>query len=510
MKRFRAYFIIIAVCAIVVVVAWFSYSSGRKSALYPEIIPTPVEIADVHPLRESLSLLSPMAEQEIAPELGGEFIAFPDEAFKIQVPKWWKSVDVKKFPNTSYKFRGIQKVFVSDEEQCALIYSGAPEEPFGQSHFINSISVTANGEPFANISALRNILLAFAPDNPATTTPGLTFMGGGMHEPYLPYEFASFFIQGSGQRDTAKGFHLVSTNEKPLSPKCESETRSILQTFTREFATGTLENTEGLALIASDVTTGGANRGYSFFLTREGAGILKIFDLPKDASRLTFSSSEDSLYYITNDERHGMIKKHFLKDGSIDTKEFSDASGGLSLPDGTILVDFFLSHDSIYYLAGTPGCMEYKGACTTSLFLYDIRGNSSRAIASKLDRSSIIGVSKEVDEILLASFFGDGGCWSNTYTRIRLSDTSATGAGTFSGCVDESGASQNSAEQRGEDELTSHFGGNRFRSLIYALTLKNGTLTPFVEKESTPWFDRETTKIGERFHISSIPMRVSD
>lgn len=514
MKKFRIPILAALACVFVLIIAWTAYSAGKKSAM-PRLMTADMmrNSEDVIPPLVALNgeHMPPQAEQEIAPDLPGEFAVFPEEAFKIRIPKWWKSADAKIFSGEPYRFRDVGKAFVNSEKSCALIYSGTPEEPYAQSHFINAVTVTASGKPFGYMIAIREVLLAHAPDNPATSTPGIILVSGGMHEPYWPYEFASFSFSGFGNA-SGKAFRLVSTGKKPLSAKCESEARSILQTFTREFALGTFANADGLVLVASDNASGGGGEGlrYSLFIAPNGAnaGIRKAFDFPKDAAQFAFSESEQSLYYITNDGKHAIVRKEIEKNGNIKTKEFSDISGSLSIPESAIIVDFFPIENTIYYLTGTPGCLEYRGSCTTSFFVYSRSTNSAQVIASKLGSPYIVGISSDAKEILLASYFGDAGCWANSYTRVRLSDGYAVAAGSFNGCSDDAGMPQNPEQKRGEDEITSRFGGNRFEKLLSALILTNGMLTPFAEKESVPYLERITTKLGERFFISPIPIRL--
>lgn len=489
---------------VITLVALLAYRLGTRKN-FPSQGLMPQAISGILPpmiqTMMGLQVANPLPLNDTAPDLPGTFVSFPEGAFKIRIPEWWKPVDTKKFSGEPYRFTNIQSAFASDKNTCALIYSGKPLAPNGQSHFINQVKLDSSVQV---VATLRNVLLSHAPQNPATSTPGITFMGGGMNEPYLPYEFASFYLTG----DDLQRFYLISTDDKPLDKNCESEARSIVKTYTREFATSTLADAKGTIFVGLDVPNPGI-LDYSLFFVADlsGTAIKKIVSFPRGSTGFIFSAKNQSISYIANGEYStAVMRAKVAKDGTIETKELASNIGGLTVPRGSIIVDFLTAGNTTYYLTGPTSCTEYKGACKTNLFAYDEQAGKITQTAKDLDLSAIVGPSPDGSEILLASYFGDAGCWSSTYTRVRVSDGYATGAGSFSGCYDDNGSSQSIAQERGRDELTSRFGGAPFKTMLTGLTIQNGVLEPRLYKNDGA--DPVVSKASQLYRVSPTNLRI--
>ncbi len=440
------------------------------------------------------------------PDIQGAYVEFPEYSFRVRMPDAWIAVEPSAFDTKPYFFENIQQVFVNKNNSCAILLSGDPSVEHGQSRTTYNVTFGNNKEEswLRSITANRDLLTSYAPFNPATTTR-MTFLWGGSNEPYRPYEYLSLYLRFSEPNPLA--FRVISTNENPLPEACELESRGIVKTLESTIANGIFPKVGvGRILVAEDKFEKTSNRGL-FFIDTNTRIARKIFSLPRGADMYSFSPSTQDFYFSKNNKQPSLVRLHLSSDGA--TEHTFSAESGFIVSENSIISDFLPSDNVIYYLTGPTSCHDYRGQCSTTLYMYDPALQKTKTIATTLKRNSIVGVSKTLNTILLMTPFGDAGCWSRTFDRVHLSTGAVSSAGSFGGCEDYENPPLvhiETPEERGEAEVAHPYGGLENNS--YILTWSEGRITPTTEPKSTPWADRSHLKIEQQFHLQSFPVRI--
>jgi hypothetical protein len=373
-----------------------------------------------------VTVTRPKNSAEQSPPIPEGVFVFKKGNFSIVLGQGWAQV-----PNEAVQLpqgvEGLQFVLAKPGTACVLAYSDAPVTPEGTPPNSIYTQTTPGERVYLGKAQIDSWWWAPRADLPAQFTP--------QFEGRLPLPKEMLAATVLSTIPTSAGFSqfiLFTSDGTSVPDICATESYEMLRSLGDAFDTATLT---------------AASRGH-----------LRVHSSYIDSNVfLSFRPSDDSAYQrlpvsigapIGNLVVYGDML-YTLRDGAIEIVDvFKGTTGvlpGISTSTNTLVNDFYIKGDKLWFLSGQEGCNEYKATCDLDVFEMPAAGGTPKFLGRvHLETGFIVGFDETNQKLYVMSAFGDAGAYSYTIFEYDYATS------LFSEAVSDEGYDGDSPEKHAE------------------------------------------------------------
>lgn len=254
-------------------------------------------------------------------------------------------------------------------------------------------------------------------------------------------------------------FVLYNKDRNAVSDDCNNAVSAMLSTVEPYFVTKTIDyGTKG------DLFIDNYYRPRSIFYTDGTSSPIKL------VRSVTIDDTVQPIIYgnLLYFRQDGVLKTLNVFEGTIAEVP------GLVTSTSSVIDDFYIYSNKMFYLVGNANCNDYLASCGLSLYEYDIQNRSSKLLANNIYSRDIAGFDPFSNRLFMYWSDGDGPCFWVQYQYFDLNLATTTGKVNAGSCDDNDAVEQNKLKQF--DMLVSSF-GNQSTSTEY-ISIDSGHIIP--------------------------------
>jgi hypothetical protein len=390
--------------------------------------------------------------------IGNEFI-YREGNFSLTVPMGWHAVDPESL-SLPEDFEGLRFAFTQDSTACVIGYVDMPMAAF------EKYEQTTPGERVFPDENTQIDSWWWVHPNKVWPLPKAQFEG---RLPYPGEVLVSHYALGPyrayGPDDPLRALVLFRGQGNTVPQSCTTDFVTFLKSLKPHYEKIVLTNASaGDLLLSSDP--------YYHVLFKPDTE--KVFYEVYEGDIAGYENAptlHNGLIYYATDAVH-----RFNIFTTID-----DIVPGTRTPQDTLVLDFYLTDDKVFYLAGTE---RLCGWCNTKLYVSHLDTGEQELLLDGPEGGAISGFDSETGHIYLSAGYGDAGCFSEAVTTYSTKEKKVVSVRDFGACSDEPWYAESVRELRAMHEAS-------FGSLPY-LRVVNG----------------EIQKPSDEKYLNGIPFRV--